>query len=194
MNELLADVARRATAYLESVPERRVAPAPESVSRLGQLGGPVPEGPSDPADVIRLLDEVGSPATVTSTGGRYFGFVIGGALPATLAANWLAGAWDQNAGYTVMSPVAAALEEIALGWLREIIGLPAQCGAGFVTGATTANFACLAAARTALLGAPAGTWRRADYLARRCSPSWWVARYMCRRSKRWQCWGWGGRG
>ncbi len=151
MNELLADVARRATAYLESVPGRRVAPAPENVSRLELLGGPVPEGPSDPADVIRLLDEVGSPATVTSTGGRYFGFVIGGALPATLAANWLAGTWDQNAGYTVTSPVAAALEEIALGWLREIIGLPAQCGAGFVTGATTANFACLAAARSALL-------------------------------------------
>jgi glutamate/tyrosine decarboxylase-like PLP-dependent enzyme len=151
MSELLGDVARRATAYLESVPGRRVAPAAESVSRLGQLGGPVPEGPSDPADVIRLLDEIGSPATVTSTGGRYFGFVIGGALPATLAANWLAGAWDQNAGYTVMSPVAAALEEIALGWIREIIGLPAQCGAGFVTGATTANFTCLAAARTALL-------------------------------------------
>jgi glutamate/tyrosine decarboxylase-like PLP-dependent enzyme len=152
MKELLADVARRATAYLESVPGRGVAPSPESVARLGQLGGPVPERPSDPADVIRLLDEIGSPATVTSTAGRYFGFVIGGALPATLAANWLAGAWDQNAGFTVMSPVAAALEEIALGWLREIIGLPAQCGAGFVTGATTANFACLAAARTALLG------------------------------------------
>jgi glutamate/tyrosine decarboxylase-like PLP-dependent enzyme len=101
--------------------------------------------------VIRLLDEIGSPATVTSTGGRYFGFVIGGALPATLAANWLAGAWDQNAAYTAMSPVAGALEEIALGWLREIIGLPVQCGAGFVTGATMANFACLAAARTALL-------------------------------------------
>jgi glutamate/tyrosine decarboxylase-like PLP-dependent enzyme len=152
MSELLADVARRATAYLDTVPGRRVAPAAESVSRLGQLGGPVPEGPSDPADVIRLLDEIGSPATVTSTGGRYFGFVIGGALPATLAANWLAGAWDQNAGFTVMSPVAAALEEISLGWLREIVGLPAQCGAGFVTGATMANFACLAAARTALLG------------------------------------------
>jgi glutamate/tyrosine decarboxylase-like PLP-dependent enzyme len=151
MNELLADVARRSAAYLESVPGRRVSPAPESVSRLAQLGGPVPEGSSDPAEVIRLLDEIGSPATVTSTGGRYFGFVIGGALPATLAANWLAGAWDQNAAFTVMSPVAAALEEIALGWLREIIGLPAQCGAGFVTGATAANFACLAAARTALL-------------------------------------------
>ena len=151
MNDLLAEVARRSAAYLESLPGRRVAPAAESVARLGELGGAVPEGPSDPAAVIRLLDDVGSPATVASTGGRYFGFVIGGALPATLAANWLAGAWDQNAGYTVMSPVAAALEAIALGWLREIIGLPAGCGAGFVTGATTANFACLAAARTALL-------------------------------------------
>ncbi len=85
MNELLADVARRAAAYLETVPGRGVSPAAESVSRLAQLGGPVPEGPSDAEEVIRLLDEIGSPATVTSTGGRYFGFVIGGALP---TAHW----------------------------------------------------------------------------------------------------------
>jgi glutamate/tyrosine decarboxylase-like PLP-dependent enzyme len=151
MKDLLADVARRATTYIAAVPGRSVVPRPEDLIRLRALGGPLPEAPSAASEVIRLLDEIGSPATVTSTGGRYFGFVTGGVLPAALAANWLAGAWDQNAALTVMSPVAAVLEEIVLGWLREIFGLPASCGAGFVTGATMANFTCLAAARGALL-------------------------------------------
>src|SRR4029077_10923983 len=103
------------------------------------------------SEIIRLLDEIGSPATVTSTGGRYFGFVTGGVLPAALAAHWLARAFERHAAFTVMSPVAAALEEIVLDWLREIFGLPVSCGAGFVTGATMANFSCLVAARGALL-------------------------------------------
>src|SRR5437899_3996754 len=151
MKDLLADVARRAATYIEAVPDRSVVPRPEDPSRLHALGGPLPEAPSDASEVIRLLDEIGSPATVTSTGGRYFGFVTGGVLPAALAANWLARAWDPNTALTVMSPVAAALEEIVLDWLREIFGLPVSCGAGFVTGATMANFTCLAAARGALL-------------------------------------------
>jgi glutamate/tyrosine decarboxylase-like PLP-dependent enzyme len=151
VNDLLAEVARRAAAYVEAAPARSVVPRPEDLARLHFLGGPLPENPVPASDVIRLLDEIGSPATVTSTGGRYFGFVTGGVLPAALAANWLAGAWDQNAGFAVMSPVAAALEEIVLVWLREIFGLPASCEAGFVTGATMANFTCLAAARSALL-------------------------------------------
>jgi glutamate/tyrosine decarboxylase-like PLP-dependent enzyme len=151
MKDLLADVARRATTYIATVPDRSVFPRPEHLERLRALGGPLPEAPSPASEVLRLLDEIGSPATVTSSGGRYFGFVTGGTLPAALAANWLAGAWDQNAALAVMSPVAAALEEIVLGWLREIFGLPFSCGAGFVTGATMANFACLAAARSALL-------------------------------------------
>lgn len=88
---------------------------------------------------------------MASTAGRYFGFVTGGTLPAALAANWLAGAWDQNVALRVMSPAAAAIEEIALGWLRDVLRLPASCEAGFVTGATMANFTCLAAARHAVL-------------------------------------------
>ena len=88
---------------------------------------------------------------MTTTGGRYFGFVIGGTLPATLAANWLAGAWDQNAAFIAMSPVAAKIEEIVLAWFVDLFGLPATCGAGFVTGTTMANFSALAAARTTLL-------------------------------------------
>jgi glutamate/tyrosine decarboxylase-like PLP-dependent enzyme len=151
IDELLRDVAQRAAKYIAAVPSRSVVPRAKDLTRLSALAGPLPEAPSPASEVIRLLDEIGSPATVTSTGGRYFGFVNGGALPASLAANWLAGAWDQNAALTVMSPVAAALEEIVLGWLREILGLPVSCGAGFVTGATMANFSCLAAARSALL-------------------------------------------
>jgi glutamate/tyrosine decarboxylase-like PLP-dependent enzyme len=151
MIDLLADAARRAQNYVAGIAARRVAPGPQDVSGLQALGGPLPEGPVDAAEVIRRLDEIGSPATVASTGGRYFGFVTGGVLPAAMAANWLAGAWDQNASFAVMSPVASALEEIVPGWLKEIFGLPPSCGAGFVTGATMANFTCLAAARGALL-------------------------------------------
>jgi glutamate/tyrosine decarboxylase-like PLP-dependent enzyme len=98
-----------------------------------------------------MLDEIGSPATVMSTGGRYFGFVIGGTLPASLAANWLASAWDQDAALRVMSPIAAELEDIAIRWVCEALGLPRECEGGLVTGATMANFTSLAAARYALL-------------------------------------------
>ena len=151
MDALLKDVAARAARYVASMKDRRVAPRAEDTGRLSELGGPLPEAPSRPAEVLALLDEIGSPATVASTGGRYFGFVIGGTLPAALAANWLAGAWDQNVAMRVMSPVAAAAEEIVLEWLRDVLGLPRSCGCGFVTGATMANFTCLAAARHTLL-------------------------------------------
>src|SRR5439155_23743827 len=107
--------------------DRPVAPPPEAVSRLAELGGPLPEGPGDPAATLALLDEIGSPATVATTGGRYFGFVIGGALPATVAANWLAGAWDQNAGIVAATPVATRLEEIALAWVLDLLRLPLTC-------------------------------------------------------------------
>ncbi|SRR5579883_492375 len=149
--DLLALAAERAIRYREGLDERRVAPSPEEIERLAALAGPLPDGPADPAAVLTLLDEMGSPATVATAGGRYFGFVNGSSLPVTLAANWLAGAWDQNAAFVVMSPLAAALEEISLRWLLELLGLPAGCGGAFVTGATMANFTALAAARHALL-------------------------------------------
>jgi glutamate/tyrosine decarboxylase-like PLP-dependent enzyme len=151
VKELLQETAVRASRYLAGINGRRVAPAPESVAGLDSLGGVLPEGSSDPAKVLALLDEAGSPATVATTGPRYFGFVIGGTVPAALAANWLAGAWDQNAALHVMSPVAAKTEEIVFEWLVDLFGLPAPCGAGFVTGTTMANFTALAAARSALL-------------------------------------------
>jgi glutamate/tyrosine decarboxylase-like PLP-dependent enzyme len=115
------------------------------------LGGSLPEDPQDPAAVLALLDEVGSPATVVNAGGRFFGFVNGGAVPASLAANVLGAAWDQNASLRVMSPVGAALEDVAIRWLLDLLGLPNSCAAAFVTGATMANFTCLAAARHAVL-------------------------------------------
>lgn len=153
MNSVLADAAQRAGRYLAQLDERPVFPAPEDVARLGALDEPLPHEPTDAAEVLAMLDHIGSPATVASAGGRYFGFVIGGALPVALAANWLAGAWDQNAGLQVASPVAAKLETVALRWLTELLGLPEGSGGGFVTGATMGNFAGLAAARHAQLQA-----------------------------------------
>jgi glutamate/tyrosine decarboxylase-like PLP-dependent enzyme len=151
MKKLLAETADRAARYITGIAHRRVAPSPADIARLEALGGPPPQLPADPSEVLALLDDIGSPATVATAGGRYFGFVTGSSLPAALAANWLAGAWDQNAAMQVMSPVAAKLEEIVLGWIVDVLGLPSGSGAGFVTGTTMANFSALAAARTALL-------------------------------------------
>lgn len=151
MKALLEETAARSARYLAAVSRMRVAPQPQDIARLEALGGPLPQNPSDPKETLALLDDIGSPATVAGAGGRYFGFVIGGALPAAVAANWLAGIWDQNAAFSVMSPVAAKIEEIVLAWTIELLGLPQSAGAGFVTGTTMANFSALAAARTALL-------------------------------------------
>ena len=151
MKELLADTAARAARYINQINERRVSPSAENIARLKRLGGPLPDGPTDPAEVLALLDDIGSPATVATTGGRYFGFVIGGTLPAALAANWLAGAWDQNAAMQIMAPGAAEIEEIVREWTLDLLGLPSSSGAGFVTCTTMANFSGLAAARSALL-------------------------------------------
>jgi glutamate/tyrosine decarboxylase-like PLP-dependent enzyme len=148
---LLKRAARYAIDYLEKVDARSVAPAPEAIAKLSSLRGPLPPGPTNPEAVLHLLDEFGSPATVANGGGRYFGFVNGGCLPAAIAAGWLVSVWDQNAAFLVQSPTAIALEEVALEWVRELLGLPAGTGGAVVTGATMANFSALAAARHALL-------------------------------------------
>jgi glutamate/tyrosine decarboxylase-like PLP-dependent enzyme len=150
--DLLEMASTRASRYLTGLAERPVMPASAAVARLHELGGPLPTDVTAPADVLALLDEIGTPATVASAGPRYFGFVVGGSLPATVAANWLAAAWDQNAGVGIMSPVAAALEDIALAWLLDVLGLPSDAAGAFVSGATMANFTALAAARHAVLG------------------------------------------
>ncbi len=151
MKRVLESAAERAVRYLESLDDRSVGPLPDAIDRLTELNEPLPDKPTDQGSVIALLDEIGSPATVATTGRRYFGFVIGGCLPVALAANWLAGAWDQNAALVVTSPVAAALEEIALRWLLDVLALPPECGGSFVTGTTMAHFTALAAARNAVL-------------------------------------------
>ena len=151
MKELLAETADRAARYVTGIGNRRVAPLAKDVAQLEALGGPLPQLPSDPSEVLALLDDIGSPATVATTGGRYFGFVIGGSLPAALAANWLAGAWDQNASMYVMSPITVKIEQIVMAWMLDLLSLPPGSGVGFVTGTTAANFSALAAARTALL-------------------------------------------
>ncbi len=149
--ELLGATARRAASYLRGVGARPVAPDVAAIRELEPLTGPLPDEPTEPCNLIEILDRIGSPATVATAGGRYFGFVIGGALPSAVAATWLASAWGQNASLRVMSPVSAVLEEAALGWVRELLGLPAECGGALVTGATMANFTALAAARHDLL-------------------------------------------
>src|SRR5208282_3066054 len=151
MRKLLEDASQRAIRYLERLDDRNVAPSSEARSQLVKLETDLPESSMKAEDVLKQLDEFVSPATMAMAGPRYFGFVIGGSLPAALAANWLAGAWDQNAAMHVMSPVASKLEEIVLQWMIDLLGLPDGSGAGFVTGTTMANFTALAAARTALL-------------------------------------------
>lgn len=151
MQALLADAAARAHRYLTDIETRPVAPSPAALAALAAFDTPLPAGPGAPADTLRLLDEHGSPATTGMAGPRFFGFVIGGALPAALAANWLATAWDQNAALHRPTPSAAFIEQVALGWLLDILHLPPTCGGAFVTGATVANLTALAAARHSVL-------------------------------------------
>jgi len=151
MQDLLDDAAKRSIRYLSTLADRPVGPAPAAIARLAELGGALPDGPCAPAETLRLLDDIGSPATAASAGGRYFGFVIGGALPVSVASHWLATAWDQNAALQAPSPATAAVEAVALGWLLDVLRLPPGCAGAFVTGATMANFSALAAARHAVL-------------------------------------------
>jgi glutamate/tyrosine decarboxylase-like PLP-dependent enzyme len=151
MRELIDDFSVRAKAYLDMIDARNVFPSKEAIADLKKFDVPLQETPMHPSRVVQELDDLGAPATVASAGGRYFGFVIGGALPAALAANLMAGVWDQNAGIEVASPVSSFLEEVCRKWLVDILNLPACSGIGFVTGATVASFCALAAARHALL-------------------------------------------
>lgn len=146
-DRLLVDAADRALRYLRGLGDRSVGVTSEAKARLGVLDVPFGEHPIASADVLELLDEFGSPATSAIAGGRFFGYVCGGTLPAALAASWLAAAWDQDAGMSSVCPINAMLEDIVRGWLVDLFGLPAESGVGFVTGGTMANFSCLAAAR-----------------------------------------------
>jgi glutamate/tyrosine decarboxylase-like PLP-dependent enzyme len=148
---LLRDAAERAANYLESVGKRAVVPSAAALTALQRLDEALPAHGSDAQQTLALLDELVSPATMAMAGPRFFGFVIGGSLPAALAASWLAATWDQNAAFNSVTPGVARLEQTALRWLNELFDLPPDTAAGFVTGATVANFTALAAARHAVL-------------------------------------------
>jgi glutamate/tyrosine decarboxylase-like PLP-dependent enzyme len=149
--EIFDDFTLRAKKYFADIDKNPVYPSPSSVDALQQLNTVLQEESIDPRIVLDILDTVGSPATVKSSGGRYFGFVTGASLPAAMFAKLLATVWDQNTALSVMSPIAATLEEISAKWLLSALGLPNGSGVGFVTGATMANFTALAAARHQLL-------------------------------------------
>ncbi|MEM9599943.1 MAG: pyridoxal-dependent decarboxylase [Pseudomonadota bacterium] len=137
--------------YMGSVESRSVMPTTQSLQQLKLLHEPLPQAGSDPLTVIQTLEDVGAANTVASTGGRFFGFVVGGALPVSIAANWMSSAWDQNAGSWMLSPIAGELEVIAGSWMLELLDLPRDAAFGFVTGATMATFSSIAAARSSLL-------------------------------------------
>jgi glutamate/tyrosine decarboxylase-like PLP-dependent enzyme len=137
--------------YLQSLPERPVNARATYGALVEALGGPLPDAPQDPIEVIERLAAVVESGLVATAGPRYFGFVTGGSLPAAVAADWLASAWDQNCALHVMSPAAAAVEEVAARWILDVLGLPADCSLGIVTGATMANMTALAAARHEVL-------------------------------------------
>jgi glutamate/tyrosine decarboxylase-like PLP-dependent enzyme len=151
VRELLHETADHAADFLESLSERPVLPAVDAAELLERLGGPVPDGPEDPRRVVADLAEVGSETAVAIPGPRYFGFVIGGALPAALAADWLTSAWDQNAGLWIAGPAASAVEEIAGRWVADLLGLPRVRSWAFVTGTQMAHATAMAAARNHVL-------------------------------------------
>src|SRR5215212_2924693 len=151
ISNLLAEAHAYAASYLETVADRHVGVTCDRRELLGRLGGALPEGPSDPHTVLANLVRDGDAGIVASAGPRYFGFVIGGALPVTVAADWLASAWDQNGSMYVMSPTLAVMEDIVSGWILDTLGFAAGASVGFVTGAHMANFTCLAAARHEVL-------------------------------------------
>jgi glutamate/tyrosine decarboxylase-like PLP-dependent enzyme len=150
---LLDQVASYAGGFLDSLPQRPVGSSATLEDMRKALDSPLPMDGLDACTIIKDLTTAAEPGLVATPSGRFFGFVIGGAMPATVAADWLTSVWDQNAGLFVASPAAAVAEEVASRWLMELLGLPPACSVGFVTGGQMANFTCLAAARHHVLAA-----------------------------------------
>jgi glutamate/tyrosine decarboxylase-like PLP-dependent enzyme len=148
---LLDETAGLAADYLEALPDRPVGWLADVDELRSQLGGPLPESPTEPREVIAELAAGAEPGLVASPGGRYFGFVIGGTTPAAVAADWLTSVWDQNAGLYVCCPSSAVVEEVTGAWLAELLGMPAGVGFGLVTGCQMAHVTALAAARHGVL-------------------------------------------
>jgi glutamate/tyrosine decarboxylase-like PLP-dependent enzyme len=151
LRDLLGLTAELAADFYETLPDRPVYPAATAEELRSALDGPLPEHPLDPRTVIAQLAAAASPGLVAEPGGRYFGFVIGGSVPAALAADWLVTAWDQNAGLYVGAPSAAIAEDVAAGWLKELLDIPPEASYAFVTGGQMANFTALASARNHVL-------------------------------------------
>jgi glutamate/tyrosine decarboxylase-like PLP-dependent enzyme len=145
--KILERVLEEATGFLDGLPGRHVAARTDVEGVAARLRRPLPEEGAEPLEVIEELIAGAEPGVVAMPSGRFFGWVIGGVLPATLGADWLTSTWDQNAGLLASSPAAAGAEWVASGWLLDLLGLPANSAVGFVTGAMIANFTCLAAAR-----------------------------------------------
>jgi len=154
--DLLEMVGGQARSWFDNLPSRPVHASVSSDQLVQSLGGPLPDEGTLPADVIGLLARAGASGTIASAGSRYFGFVVGGSLPAALAADWLVSTWDQNAGIFALSPLASTIEQITGSWLRDLAGLPTTMSFGFVTGGHMANFTSLACARHNVL-------RKADW-------------------------------
>jgi glutamate/tyrosine decarboxylase-like PLP-dependent enzyme len=144
---LLIQAQKNAFEYIDNVSKQRVFPSEKNLKKLAVFDEPLPQASSDPALLLDLLSSVGSANTVAQTGGRYFGFVNGNALPVTLATKWLSDIWDQNAALYVMSPIASKLESVCQRWLNQLFGLPEQTAVGFVSGTSIATLSGLAAAR-----------------------------------------------
>jgi glutamate/tyrosine decarboxylase-like PLP-dependent enzyme len=144
-------VSKYAFEYADNAPDRNVFPTREAIEGLKAFDEDLPVKPNHPENILEQLHKYGSPATVVDSGGRYFGFVIGGIIPAALAAKWLADFWDQNAGLYMTSPIASRLEAVVEKWLRQLFRLPGNVVSGFVSGSTSAVFCALAAARFRVL-------------------------------------------
>src|SRR3954447_415900 len=148
---VLAAAAGHARTWLASMTERRVGPVATADELALAFGGPLPAKGCPPEEVVAELATQAEPGLMAMPSGRFFGWVMGGTLPAALGADWLVSAWDQNTGLRYATPATAAIEEVAGQWLLELLGLPRDAEVGFVTGATMANFSCLAVARHVVL-------------------------------------------
>jgi hypothetical protein len=140
-----------ALTWLDSIPDRPIGPRQTADQMLDRLATRLPDGPSDPAAVVDLLAEIGDPGLMAMGSGRFYGWVIGGTLPAAMAADWLVSAWDNTPGLRYIAPTAAAAEDAAAGWLLDLLGLPTGSDVGFTTGATMASFTGLMAGRFQVL-------------------------------------------
>src|SRR3954454_8028259 len=149
--DALARAQGHAVEWLRSVNDRHVGPTATIDELLTAFGGPLPDGPTDPGAVVDELARLAEPGLMAMPSGRFFGWVIGGTLPAALGADWMVSAWDQNAAMRLATPATAAPEEVAARWLLDLLRLPATAAVGFATGATSANFVGLAGGRQFVL-------------------------------------------